>query len=333
MYLSRGKKIALAIALTIIIGGGALFAVTSRRAIANVVEVPTLLVQWLKQFEVEETSTNLWKQAGIVALDQASQRLINSLAQKTAQWIATGGSGQSSLERRESFGKILQDTGEAALGDFLQEFSEESSLDKLGLNLCNPKAELKLGLSLELLDAARPQKQNDCTIQNIKDNWKSFADNGYGYNPENIGVNVSYGNKSSFGQTTGVGICKGNGGSCLYPGQDFQHPGICYPQPPFQPGPQLAKFCFMSPDCGTGWECNTEASESAICVEDTLCKDYPGTTCIFETGGQCLMDSDCDTAFHCEGATPGGGGIPWLNLTQNQTIAEIKTAFTDLFFP
>ncbi|MEK7583670.1 MAG: hypothetical protein AAB490_00360, partial [Patescibacteria group bacterium] len=187
MYLSKGKKIAIAIGLTIIIGGGALLLTTSRRAEAFVVEIPTLLVQWIKQFEVEETSTNIWKQAGIAALDMASQRFINTLAQKTAQYVASYAPGGKPLVRRESPGKILRDTGEAALGDFLQEFSEESSLDKLGLNLCNPTAQLKLGLSLELLDAVRPQKPKDCSIQNIKDNWKKFADNGYGYNTANIG--------------------------------------------------------------------------------------------------------------------------------------------------
>ena len=227
MYLSRGQKIAVAISLTIIIGGGTLFLTDSRRAEAFVVEVPTLLVQWLKQFEVEEQATNIWKQAGIVALDQASQRFINTLAQKTAEYIAGGAPGGKSLVRRESFGKILQDTGEAALGDFLQEFSQESSLNKLGLNLCNPTAQLKLGLSLELLDAARPQKPTDCSIQNIKDNWQRFSQTAV--NPANIGVNVQYGNQFGVGQPlSGAGKCeKVENGLCQFPGQTESAAGYC----------------------------------------------------------------------------------------------------------
>lgn len=151
--------------------------------------------------KIEKQYENIWTQIKTVALNQAAESYLNRLAYETANWLASGAPGAKPLQRRESFGRILEQTGEAALGDFIGSISELDSFQNMGLDLCNPSPDLKLDISLQLLDSKAPPPPR-CDIRKVQENWRNLGQN----ISSNIGVTVDASKSGTAGAQAGVNI-------------------------------------------------------------------------------------------------------------------------------
>lgn len=281
---------------------------------------------------VQKVLDKIWenfKKASSIALQKAGEKFVNNMAQRTALYIAEGGRGKTSLQRRQSFGAIIQQSGEAAIGDFLQSLSEETQLNKLGLNICNPSAQLKANISLQTLDAANPQLQSKCNIREIQSNWQRMAGN--------VGVTYGTGANTSIGVTgpgSAGGQCVAEAGQCSFPGETTTgaYKGVCIP-PSTVNGSSVQQRTF----CNTDADCPTNGGLAGICepyanpcTSDAQC-DFPGSTCDFAKAAKCGTDSDCAAGFKCVGASNRSSGVPYLALTQNLSATEKLGFFGDLF--
>lgn len=99
----------------------------------------------------------------------------NKLAYDLANNLATSGPGRTPLFERESFTKSLQTARDAALGEFIGELSK-SSFEDLGFNLCDPSLQVKLSLTLSLIDSKAPPRPT-CDWSKVKREWAKFDDN------------------------------------------------------------------------------------------------------------------------------------------------------------
>jgi len=190
MYLRKRTKAAIYILLTVFIGGWLMYVITVKPAGATFPVFDP--AQWAQfaQKTVTETAEVVRHSAAEKALFSAAEKYLNRMAFETAQFLAQGGPGGTSLKRRESFGEVLRNTSEAALGDFLQDLSADDALglNKLGLNICNPSARLKAQFSLQLLDQRAPPvlTGSNCNINQILNNWQRLA------NSADVGLGVSF---------------------------------------------------------------------------------------------------------------------------------------------
>ncbi|MFA6197962.1 MAG: carbohydrate binding domain-containing protein [Patescibacteria group bacterium] len=100
--------------------------------------------------DISTEKQSLWQkvQSALVKASSAAYRqvisqFLNRMAYDTAVWIATGERGQKPLTIR-NWGTYLRDTGEGAVGDFLNSISK----DFTGINLCtfNPQTTIKLNV-------------------------------------------------------------------------------------------------------------------------------------------------------------------------------------------
>src|SRR5262249_11540711 len=139
---SRGKKIRRTLLITVTVLSSLVGAISAKPVHAQwIVNDPANLSQQVKT-TVETARKEALGRIALIALDEAASSFINRLAQQTGQFLATGGKGKTSLLRRQTLGTFARQAGESAIGDFVQDFSNESGLTKLGLNLCNPTAQL-----------------------------------------------------------------------------------------------------------------------------------------------------------------------------------------------
>lgn len=99
---------------------------------------------------------------------------IGNLSYEMANYIAEGAIGGKPLFRTDPLGKAIQKSGDAAVGQFITDLSNTGFKD-LGLNLCDPSLNVKLTLSLNLIDAKAPQ-QPKCEWRDIQKNWQQFSD-------------------------------------------------------------------------------------------------------------------------------------------------------------
>ncbi len=289
---------------------------------------PQQFVETIKEY-IAKLKDISWRQAATVALDKAASSFINKLAQDAGNYLATGGKGQSSLVRRESFGSILRKDGEAALGNFVQDLSSETQLDKLGLNLCNPSAQLKANISLQLLDAGQPVPLGaaGCNIRDIQANWQRFAQNAGVVN-----VNVTTGSQlgisggAIYGAPT-AGTCQTSKGQCVLSGSNASYAGYC--EQLSSSSQQLQTYCNTKADCAGGANCIIVTGD---CSSNADCKG--GSTCNLVSGGSCFTDSDCSgVGARCVGATSASSGVPWLDITKDFSPAEKLKTLNDLFSP
>ncbi|MBI4090619.1 MAG: hypothetical protein HY422_01195 [Candidatus Komeilibacteria bacterium] len=319
-----------ALILFAILAGVLIFTPVSRvYAQAEVRDTPAF-IQKIKEY-IEKLREKSWFRASSKALEKAAEKFVNKLAQQTAEYIATGGRGKTSLQRRESFGAIIRKSGEAAIGDFLQDLSETTLLNELGLNICNPSAQLKLNISLQLLDEDNPQKLQNCNIREIQDNWQRLAGT--------VGVNyrLRQGDQIGFSSTiTGPG---GSGGQCVapegqcdFPGATNTYAGVCTEGSPVS-GTSFSSqtFCTNDGDCIAifGGKCTPYA---VPCSSDAQCA-VGGTTCKLAKGGGCGDDFDCPTGYKCIGGRGQSSGVPYFDLTKNFSSSEKLGFFGDLFSP
>lgn len=277
MKLPRWQKNSLIVVLVVVVVGWFLIArQPTAQATFPVLDLKAL-VQTIKEWR-EKIKEVTWEKAATKALQSAAERYLNRIAYEAANYLAGGGPGGTSLVRRESFGRILRKTGEQALGDFVQDLSNNTNLSKIGLNLCNPSADLKASISLQLLEEAAPPEQGNCDISKIKSNWQRFANS----------ATLRVGTTEVPGYSTGFEA--GSSGECVQ----------------IENGEATAS---------TGVACSTDVD----C--DSLCAQTPDGACNSELG------------YQCQGAAAASGGVPWLDVTRNQTVEEKLQTFNDLFSP
>ncbi len=330
MFSGQHKRAVITLLIVVFFAVGFWFSLGVQRAFATypVIDVASLKVL-LKQF-ITESRKEIWKKAGIVALDRAITSFVNRMAQQTGEFLATGGKGRTSLQRRESFGSIIKKSGEAAVGDFVQDLSELSGLNELGLNLCNPSAQLKANISLQLLGEVKPLPPSRCDIRQIQENWRRVV------NRDNFTANISFG--TAFRVSGGVtgpggrfGVCQNSTGSCGLPDQQGKT-GICQAAASQAGGTSVSQITY----CNSDSECNGSAGEVCVFVSPSSCTDTSqcpaGAVCNFGSGDQCLKDSDCDSGQRCIGAQLSSN-LPWLDLTRGESVQQKLEKFNSWFSP
>ncbi|MFA5318322.1 MAG: hypothetical protein WC323_02515 [Patescibacteria group bacterium] len=95
---------------------------------------------------------------------------LNTLAFDAANWIASGGKGQSAAFEQRDFGQIALDAVDAAAGDFLYNLGQEGIGGISGLNLCQPSAGVDIRIGLGLQNFMRPKPK--CTFSEMRENWE-----------------------------------------------------------------------------------------------------------------------------------------------------------------
>lgn len=115
--------------------------------------------------------TGIWETSGKIAAKQALKMYLGNLARGTAEWIASGGVGQTPLFHYKDFGAFLQDTTDAAAAEFFDKLGA-----KYGIDVCNPSLEAKLVIHYGIGDPKLTEYQKPrCTWQQMKDNWAALA--------------------------------------------------------------------------------------------------------------------------------------------------------------
>jgi len=115
---------------------------------------------------------------GIVGAQLANETLkmyMNTFAHDIATELATGGPGGKPQFRVDTIKKSLQKAQDAAIGEFLGELTSKSFAD-LGINLCDPSLDVKLTVTLALIDEQSPPKvTKGCDWRDVQRKWKNFA--------------------------------------------------------------------------------------------------------------------------------------------------------------
>nr|MBP7134055.1 hypothetical protein [Patescibacteria group bacterium] len=116
-------------------------AVPATQAFLGVGDVGTVNVNSDLPRTVSEQGSRVWSglaSAAIGSLFNALQLFLGQIAYDAADYIASGGNGQSALFYRKGFLGYLKDVGGAAVGDFVGSLSDSSFFHGIGLNLCQP---------------------------------------------------------------------------------------------------------------------------------------------------------------------------------------------------
>jgi hypothetical protein len=126
--LSFGKRALLTLASLGILLGGTL-PITARAQIGGPVviaeDLPRRIDNTLGRITTELMAT------GVLALVNALQTAAGQLAYDAADYIATGGKGQSAMYYKKGFDGYLEDVGNAALGEFIGSMSQSPSFRRL----------------------------------------------------------------------------------------------------------------------------------------------------------------------------------------------------------
>jgi hypothetical protein len=184
----RYKKIIIAACLMILVSTALLFNVSRTQGLgAPGVPTAVLILQSLPQTrrDIFDKINDAWsKVQGWVGADLANRTVemfMNDLAYNVATEIATGGNGGVPLFRTESIGKSLQHAQEAEVGEFIGKLSSTYFAD-LGLDLCEPSLEVKLTLTLSLINEQAPPQttyNSRCNWTNVKKRWESFGNQNF----------------------------------------------------------------------------------------------------------------------------------------------------------
>lgn len=123
--------------------------------------------------------------AGTMAFMNVMQTVMGQVAYDAANYIASGGKGESALFYQKGFSGYLQDIGSSALGEFMGSLSDSSFFHTIGFDLCrppNPQTLLRIQLSLgNFLPSqgrfSRPQARCDFNdvIQNYNQVYQSLS--------------------------------------------------------------------------------------------------------------------------------------------------------------
>ncbi|MDD5750002.1 MAG: hypothetical protein PHO91_04510, partial [Patescibacteria group bacterium] len=133
--------------------------------------------------DIPATLQRVWNQIekaydvvqGIVGAELANRTVemyLNTIAHDIATQLASGGPGGKPMFRVTSMKNTLQKAGQSAAGEFLAELTTKG-FDDLGINLCNPRLEMRLTLTLAVLDSEAPPKPR-CEWRSVVNNWRNF---------------------------------------------------------------------------------------------------------------------------------------------------------------
>lgn len=129
----------------------------------------------------QQTKIELWKiieakkektygEIAALAWRRGLNFFLQTLAIDTATYIASGGEGQQPLFYTEGWGTYLTRVGDNAAGHFINDFARGLGFQ----NICTPKFNLKLGISLGLKQTVHPSLPA-CTFSQMVKNWESAS--------------------------------------------------------------------------------------------------------------------------------------------------------------
>ncbi len=124
--------------------------------------------------------TNLTR-AAVLALFNAFQTFLGQLAYDAADYIASGGKGQTAVFYNKGIGNYLQDVASDAAGEFIGSLSDASFFRTAGFNLCRPDPRLLLRLQLSLgnffpgLQGRFTRPRPRCDFKQVIQNYEQFA--------------------------------------------------------------------------------------------------------------------------------------------------------------
>lgn len=127
--------------------------------------------------------------AAALSYKNALRAFLNRAAYDTAVWMASGGKGQKPLFITQP-GKLLQQVGDAAAGDFLDSLSTHY----IGKSLCEPiDVQSKVKLDIFVRQSLEPSIEGRCSWTNLRNNIEAsynrttkqqLIDFSYNFNPE-----------------------------------------------------------------------------------------------------------------------------------------------------
>jgi len=116
--------------------------------------------------------------AGVVAFFNAAQTFFGQLAYDAANYLASGGKGQSALVYKKGFGDYLATVGADAAGDFIGSLSDSSFFQSIGFDLCKPSVpqnllniQLSLGNFFPGLQSNFERPRPRCDFQQVISNY------------------------------------------------------------------------------------------------------------------------------------------------------------------
>lgn len=154
-----------------------------------------------------EAKTTAWDAVKItlansaaIALLNASQYFVTRIAYDTANYVASGGKGQTPLFVTD-WKKYAENTALDAAGEALGTFTQAAGLQAFGINLCNPTAprvalNIKLGFVYGLGLHYGNQPQPKCNWNQVSKNWDSFTSQSTENVLDNVGVMFTPGQSS-----------------------------------------------------------------------------------------------------------------------------------------
>ncbi len=178
-YIHRLKKAlaALLFGITLTVSSASFILLSPQPARADlpVVDVPGNVMK------TKDTIIDTIKEFAVPAITSAASNLfsytINQIAYQAAVALTSDCPGQKPCWNSKSFESGMKDALMGGLGEAIGTFSQESGLEKLGLNLCEPKGidfKFKLNVGLGIMDEYQPPKPK-CDFNNVIKNWESAA--------------------------------------------------------------------------------------------------------------------------------------------------------------
>ena len=129
MPISRFKKFIFSLVIAAFLITPVLVVVTTPTAQAQwVVTDPTNLGQKIVEY-LKNMWANLKKTLGAVAYKNALSALLSKFAYDAATWIASGGTGQETLQHTDSFGDYMKDAFDGAAGEYISSLADEAGFD------------------------------------------------------------------------------------------------------------------------------------------------------------------------------------------------------------
>ena len=165
------KKVILSLLLAIMVVGPLVLATPKPVQAFSPGVVAVNAGKWVWE-KVETIYNVLQKRIGSTVINNTFRMYANKLAYSIASGIAEGASGKKALFRMDSIKDSFTDAKEAAIGEFIGTLSETAFKD-LGFNLCDPSIEVKLTLTLGLIDSKAPPGPK-CNWRDVEKKWKEF---------------------------------------------------------------------------------------------------------------------------------------------------------------
>ena len=170
------KKIIVSILLVIMISGSMIFTPNEVKALTpDVIGGPTTIIGYVRD-KIKDVYKTMTGRVGGEVLNKSINHFAQKLAYSIATQIAEGGPGQKPMFRTVSISDHIDDALSSAAGDFLGQLSEQDWAKDLGLDLCNPSINIKLSVSLALMDEEQPPVPK-CNWEDVKKNWSQFGEN------------------------------------------------------------------------------------------------------------------------------------------------------------